>query len=73
MSYSREEPPLAPCRPSIVPVLCYCHTAYPLFLSKVVCEYIQTYSLALLSWLFTWPDFEEEYYEEEEYDTEDAN
>ena len=47
--------------------------AYPLFLSKVVCEYIQKYLLALLSWLFTWSDCEEEYYEEEEYDAEDAN
>ena len=39
MSYSREEPPLAPCRPRIVPVPCYCQIAYPLLLSKVVCEY----------------------------------
>ena len=47
--------------------------AYPLLLSKVVCKYIQKYSLALLSWLFTWSNCEEEYYEEEEeYDVEDT-
>jgi hypothetical protein len=71
--FSTKELPLAPCRPSLVHVPCYSHTTYPLFLSKVVCEYIQIYSLALLSCLFTWPDCEEEYYEEEEYDAEDAN
>jgi hypothetical protein len=39
MSYSREKLSLTPCNLRIVPVPCYCQIAYPLLLSKVVCEY----------------------------------
>ena len=39
VSYSREKLSLTPCNPRVVPVPCYCQIAYPLLLSKVVCEY----------------------------------
>ena len=39
MSYFREKLSLTPCNPRIVLIPCYCQIAYPLLLSKVVCEY----------------------------------
>lgn len=39
VSYSREKLSLTLCNLRIVPIPCYCQIAYPLLLSKVVCEY----------------------------------
>ena len=52
----------------------FCHSLYMHIITlslMVVCKYIQS-TYWLYPWLFTWPDYEDEMYEEEEYEFDDG-